>query len=607
MAARKTNVQADYPDSRDWIYRPALIQLEAEVPSYKDVDILNQRNEGACTGFALAAAINLLNRRSRNPLLVSERMLYEMAKRHDEWAGEDYDGSSLRGAIHGFKGMGVCSQELWPYVSTRAGRGDLTIERAKAARENTLGAYYRLRPVISDYHAALMEAGAIVVSARYHSGWDKPVNGRIEKKESQGGGHAFAITGYNQSGFWVQNSWGKSWGDNGCALWTYEDWIENVMDAWVFRLALPTPQIFGMRPKSSRLINPETDDAEAAGKSAAPLRDTIAGHFVHIDDGKFSETDRYWSTAFDVKQTAKHVAESEKYKHILVYGHGGLNSPKDSAIRIAAMKPVFKANGIYPYHIMYDTGLVEELKDLIRGKSAKATELVGGAADWLDRMVEHIVRRPGTLLWDEMKEDAGDAFAKTGAGTQALKYFIQALGESKNGNTKSIHLAGHSTGAVLFAHMLDALKNQPVIFDSCTLMAPACSIDLYHKTYLRILDKKHKLRIGQMDILNLKDKLERDDKVGSKLAYRKSLLYLVSNAFEKEKELPILGMEKFVKEVKESANPPNFHYSNGVTGNKTRSTSHGGFDNDVHTMNHILRTILGGTPKRPFEEEDLDY
>ncbi|MFT5334144.1 MAG: hypothetical protein ACJAUG_002630 [Halioglobus sp.] len=54
-----------------------------------------------------------------------------------------------------FMGLGgwVCSQGLW-------------IERAKAAGVNTLGAYYRLRPVISNYHAALMEAGTIVVSAR---------------------------------------------------------------------------------------------------------------------------------------------------------------------------------------------------------------------------------------------------------------------------------------------------------------------------------------------------------------------------------------------------------------------------------------------------------
>ncbi|MFK8049842.1 MAG: C1 family peptidase [Halioglobus sp.] len=607
MAAKKTNVQADYPDSRDWIYRPALVQLESEVPSCKNVDILNQHSEGACTGFALAAAINLLNRRGGNPLKVSERMLYEMAKRHDEWAGEDYNGSSLRGAIHGFKGMGVCSQDTWPFVATRAGRGNLTIERAKAAREITLGAYYRMRPVVSDYHAALMETGVVVASARYHPGWDNPVNGRIEKKESQEGGHAFAITGYTQEGFWIQNSWGKNWGDGGCALWSYEDWIENVMDAWAFRLALPTPQIFGMRPMSSRLINSRHDDKEAAGKARAPMRDTIAGHFVHIDDGKFSETDRYWSTAFDVKQTADFVAQSNDYKHLLIYGHGGLNSPKDSAIRIAAMKPVFKANGIYPYHIMYDTGLVEELKDLIMGKSAKANELVGGAADWLDRMVEHIVRRPGSLLWNEMKSDAHAAFAKTGAGTESLKYFISALGQTKKGGSKSIHLAGHSTGAVLFAHMVDALRNQTLTIDSCTLMAPACSVDLYHKTYLRILDKKHKLRIKHMDILNLKDKLEQDDTVGSRIAYRKSLLYLVSNAFEQEKELPLLGMEKFVKEVKDSAIPPNFHYSNGVTGNKTRSTTHGGFDNDVHTMNHILRTILGKAPTRPFEEKDLDY
>ncbi|MFT4824919.1 MAG: hypothetical protein ACJASY_000804 [Halioglobus sp.] len=95
---------------------------------------------------------------------------------------------------------------------------------------------------------------------------------------------------------------------------------------------------------------------------------------------------------------------------------------------------------------------------------------------------------------------------------------------------------------MLCAHLLDGLKNRAVVLDSCTLMTPAYSVELHNKPYLRILDKKHKLRIRQMDILNLKDKLERNDTVGTKLAYRKLLLYLVSNAFEKEKELPLLGM-----------------------------------------------------------------
>ena len=105
-----------------------------------------------------------------------------------------------------------------------------------------------------------------------------------------------------------------------------------------------------------------------------------------------------------------------------------------------------------------------------------------------------------------------------------------------------------------------------------------------------------------------------DDKVGSQLAYGKSLLYLVSNTFEREAEVPLLGMEKFQKqdEVKAlfASHPgtaPTFHWSNGTTGNTTRSRTHGGFDNDRFTMNHILRTVLGGAPQRPFNDEDLNW
>ncbi len=269
------------------------------------------------------------------------------------------------------------------------------------------------------------------------------------------------------------------------------------------------------------------------------------------------------------------------------------------------MKEVFKDNGIYPYHFMYDTGLVEELSDLIFRKSRRAGQRAGGLADWLDRVVEHIVRRPGTFLWEEMKLDASDAFAKDGAGTEALKMFFEALKNVPANRRKKIHLAGHSTGAVLFAQLLDTLKNYEIQFDTCSLLAPACTVDLYHKTYLRRLEKKHKLRIGQMAIYNLKDQLEQDDAVGSKLVYRKSLLYLVSNAFERVKERPLLGMEKFKGHLKTSENGPVIYYSNGVSGNKTRSKSHGGFDNDPHTMNHLLRTVIGRAPKRPFTQKDL--
>jgi len=43
-----------------------------------------------------------------------------------------------------------------------------------------------------------------------------------------------------------------------------------------------------------------------------------------------------------------------------------LDSRRASARRIEALKDGFLRNGVYPFHIMYDTGLAEELKDVIR-------------------------------------------------------------------------------------------------------------------------------------------------------------------------------------------------------------------------------------------------
>ncbi|MCP5155924.1 MAG: alpha/beta hydrolase [Ectothiorhodospiraceae bacterium] len=606
MLERPTNVGPDYPDDRDWIYRPALIALPRTLEPPAGLHILDQEAEGACTGFALAAAINVMKGAANAGARVSARMLYEMARRHDEWAGENYEGSSVRGAIHGWKNMGVCSEASWPY-RTGPTRGDgLTVKRAKEARRCTLGAYYRLQPEVSHYHAALNESGVLVVSARVHKGWDRPSKGRIAyRAAAEDGGHAFAIVGYDETGFWVQNSWGKDWGENGLALWSYEDWVTNVMDGWVFRLALETPQIFGMRPLASKLVSEQPGSGGPAQKPK-PNRDAIAGHFVHVDDGRFADKDRYWSTPEDVEETAALVAESDKYDHLLIYGHGGLNSPEDSARRIAAMKPVFKANRIYPFHIMYDTGIVEEIKDLLLGKADRARARVGGADDWLDRVVEHFVRRPGTLLWDEMKRDAADAFAPEGAGTVALESFLRHL--AKSSRPKRIHLVGHSTGAILFAHLLQTLAGRPIRLDTVTLLAPACSVDLYHAAYLPVLQGKTKLAIGEMQVLNLRDELERDDCVGSPLVYRKSLLYLVSNAFEAARSgLPLLGMECFAKEVQSHGEQPRMLWSNGTSGSRTRSRTHGGFDNDPYTMNHVLRTVLGDSPSTRFTEGNLDY
>jgi hypothetical protein len=199
----------------------------------------------------------------------------------------------------------------------------------------------------------------------------------------------------------VQNSWGSGWGDGGLALWTYADWARSVTDAWVLHIGAPTA--FDVRTGSG------FDQATAGSGDIqkAPRRLDIAGHFVHIDDGEFHTRGRYHSELADVVETFDYVKDNvTTYPHLLLYAHGGLSSPKASAGRIAALKNTFKANGVYPFHFMYDTGLAEELKDIIVGKSDEGNERTGGFSDFTDNILEALVGRIGGAVWDDMKEGA---------------------------------------------------------------------------------------------------------------------------------------------------------------------------------------------------------
>lgn len=604
-----TTAVQDVPDLRDWPFEPSLNRLRRYVTPPRGLQILDQQQEGACTGFGLAAVINLLNKQRGSRVRVSPRMLYEMARLHDEWPGEGYAGSSCRGAIKGWYNMGVCADSAWPYAPGRP--GTLTVERAKAAREYTIGAYYRVQPRVADFHAALNEGGVVFCSARTHGGWMRPSarSGVIPFDDEAQGGHAFALVGYNSKGFWLQNSWGKAWGKGGLGLWQYEDWQQNLMDAWVVSLALPTPQIWHLPPARER--NRSGDVARPS-----PARSEVAGHFVHIDDGRFHDRGRYWSHVDDVRATARLVsAGRSSYRHLLLYAHGGLNSPRDSARRIAALKETFKRNGIYPYHVMYDTGLLEELQDVILRRSDAAAERAGGVSDWTDRLLEWGTRMPGRALWREMKEGARLPFLPGQAGTQTLAVWLAEMAR-RRGARLQVHLCGHSTGAILLAWLLESLEDlAPTLrVRSCTLLAPAASIGLFHSHYYPYLvTPPDAFGIDRLQVFNLDDRRERDDTVAG--VYRKSLLYLVSQAFEEQPPAAILGMQRYtdalLREAKLGEVGDRFavHYADGSGAARSHSRTHGGFDNDATTMNSLLTTILGHEPAagQGFTPAILDY
>jgi hypothetical protein len=644
LAGRKLDAVPDRIDIRDWFYQPSLAPLPEVVVNTDGVPaVLNQGREGACTGFALAAVVNFLLYQRHNKTAVSARMLYEMARRYDEWPGEDYEGSSARGAMKGWVRHGVCAQSLW--TDDMRGPRHLTDDIAKNAKNQIGGAFYRVsHREVRDMHAALSEVGILYCTLMVHAGWDDP--GRsgprvsyildksirdielpiIRRVGRAADGHAIALVGYTANGFVIQNSWGETWGNRGFALLPYEDFMLHATDVWVAQLGVPIISDLW----ETRQLADSTSGLYRASP-VIPLAD-IRPYVVDVsNNGELSNSGDFFTASSDIERMfSKTIPErtaSWPKKRVALYLHGGLNAEQQVARRIVAFRDVMLNNEIYPIHIMWESGVSDTLRQLIEDLFKGITDRAGDVADWLrktrdglveakDRTFELTVAGPGSVFWHKMKENArlsskhpnnlGAMQIMARCVKSALKSVPQA--ELKNWE---LHVVGHSAGSIYCAHAMPHVLNTGVPLKTIQFMAPAMTVDLFKQSMVPLIDKN---ACPCPHLYVLSDAGERDDDVGP---YGKSLLYLVSNAFEGRREVPLLGMQKFIEKVDDSNLEPEVSAllkgnvtvagqpkSNGIY---SESDTHGGFDNDKATMNSVLRFILGADPKQPFEVRDLQF
>ena len=671
------DARPDRIDLRDREYQPRLRSLPPHFPDKTFIQehfanyakanlILDQGEEGACTGFGLSGVINYLRWRqaleSATPIppKVSERMLYHLAKHYDEWPGEDYEGSSCRGAMKGWHRHGVCLETTWPsrdpddnvaFIAPKPGWDD-------EAANCPLGAYYRVdKGSITDMQSALYEVGALLVSANVHNGWFPKANQwptigdmayiELPKRIRDQGGHAFALVGYTEMGFIVQNSWGPSWGAKGFAILTYPDWIKHSMDAWVAVLGAPmvggksrryqTPkslvassnepaQLFG-------LFNTQTTTPSPSHREVEPWDlDTAYDHSLVLgNNGTVLNRCLIRESALDSLQDivlANPRSWLEKgNKKIVLYAHGGLNSEEDSFARIRILAPYFKANNLYPIFFSWRTGFSESLMN-ITGDALKGIQPQGAWKDiWesvkhaaneaKDRAIEAACQNLLVkAVWSEMKQNARAA-AKLKTPTLGIVADIILSLKAQYPNME-LHLIGHSAGSILLGYFLDILVDRKLRVDSCTLLAPACTVRFALNHYKPAIQAKGVLRKSDLTIEILDDAREQADSVGP---YGKSLLYLVSRALEDYHKTPLLGManawdpkakntwhpdlQDTVKEWQGfwgSRNKPKHHTGTHVSdGLQEIPLAHGSFDNDVDTITRILKRILGKNLKFPIE------
>jgi hypothetical protein len=236
--------------------------------------------------------------------------------------------------------------------------------------------------------------------------------------------------------------------------------------------------------------------------------------------------------------------------------------------------------------------------------------------DRIDDMLEPLARAlGGRAQWEEMKENALLATRSEKGGARFVAGCLAGLG-ARNPSLE-LHVIGHSAGAVFHAPLVQLLSSRGRIshgpmrgetghglgIASCSLWAPACTVALFKESYLPLIQSGD---IGRFSVFTLTEDAERDDTCAG--LYRKSLLYLVSNAFEptpriprrRSRGQPLLGMATFIQEEPSLRTlfqgkarwvlSPN----EAVLGTQgaSRARSHGGFDDDDATLRSTLAHIL---------------
>jgi hypothetical protein len=600
------NARPDTIDFRDCMYVPTLVNVPTErtLGDYRkaEVEIRNQGQEGACTGFALAAVADYLlhTRRPRKESgKVSAHMLYAMARRYDEWPGEGYDGSSARGAMKGWYQHGVCGEPLWTSATdTHASMQ----ERSADAIGRPLGAYYRVdHSDLVAMHAAITEVGVLYATAQVHEGWsDVRADGIIALSETVIGAHAFALVGYDGDGFWLQNSWGEEWGDRGFGKISYADWLRNGTDAWVGRLGVP------LRMDRAALRSTAQLSGSRAGAMDEVDAHEMRPHVISLgNNGQFDQRGRFGNSLADIAhildEDFNRITAGWPKRRLMLYAHGGLHSEADAVEHIKHFREVFLAQHIYPLSIIWDTDLNSSVSNLIKDslEQRRPQAFLGGAKDFLldriDDTIEPLARDIGVkVLWEDMKQNARMASSTVDGG---LHQILDLLPQ----NTE-LHLVGHSAGGILHAHLAEALARKQRRIDSCTLWAPACTVALFNSAYLPLVTDG---RIDRMNLFTLTDKAEQDDCCAE--VYHKSLLYLVSNALERTPHIPfrqdgepLLGLERYLAGLQASLPAGALEWvvaPNRQEGrNGSQAKHHGDFDDDPATITATLERILGAAP-----------
>lgn len=343
---------------------------------------------------------------------------------------------------------------------------------------------------------------------------------------------------------------------------------------------------------------------------------------------------------------------------LVLFFHGGLVSVESGLQTARVLYPQFVEAGAAPLFFLWHSGVSDAWRPFARDADTDCAEQLPRNSDHsllrrhVDRRhdvaerlrtltdhgspetdFEELIRQYNLLAsataWGNMKQSICDGFTMT-PGDPAAAHYVRLLIGAINADARPLRiiLVAHSAGSIYVSRFLEhyhaAIRNATgsraaaQSFD-VVLWAPAVSFGRFNTTLQNDGPLIRNLRIfGLADTWELADELLVPTKIPIIAhIYRHSLLYIVSGAFEKTSEMPLLGMQRYwersqyanatrfpqIAAVKQqvdtnfggtasriwSKTPPN-----APDGFRTSAEHHGDFPGDADTVGSLEYIIRNG-------------
>ena len=250
MSTRNYGWKRDDLDHRDRV----LPQLIARFPLPDSVDlrgsgfmppVYDQGQLGACTGHAIAAAVDFQRKKQGESFIAPSRLFIYYNEREMEGTVDQDSGAQIRDGIKSIVSLGVCPESEWPYSDQN---NQFAVKPSPQCYADALKfkAVEYSRVTQQEYwirHCLAIRGQPIVFGFSVFEAFesdDVASTGIVPMpnvSDSPIGGHAVLAVGYDESKrlVTVRNSWGDQWGDHGYFYMPYDYILDSRLasDFWV--------------------------------------------------------------------------------------------------------------------------------------------------------------------------------------------------------------------------------------------------------------------------------------------------------------------------------------------------------------------------------------